>query len=170
MAKKKIVKETELTEVQKKMLEEDAFFIEKDISKPDFWPEDEGNTKIDILFNRNGLTINIYDVVSSLLVAEIELNNKQTLEALSRMSHTYCNMKTYNLNKIGKKLCIATFYVNLFKTERWKDVEKAKEMTEKLCKTIAPDWEPDLVFNSQDSFMKDEKGNTWCKSTIRRYE
>jgi hypothetical protein len=170
MAKKKIVKEKEMTEVQKRMLETDAFYIEKDMSKPDFWPEDEGNTKIDILFNHNGLTINIYDVASSLLIAEICLNKEQTLEALSRMSHTHCNMKTYDLDKIGKKLHIAIFYVNLFQIKEWRDKEKAIEKTIEQCKVVAKDWEPDLFFDSQDSFMKDEKGNTWCKSIIRKYE
>ncbi len=129
MAKKKIVKEKKLTEVQKMMLETDAFFIEKDMSLPDFWPEDKGNTKIDILFNRDGLSINLYDVASSLPIAEIKLNKEQTLEALSRTSHTYCEMKTSNLDKIGKKLRIAIFYVNLYEVKEWRDVEKAKKWT-----------------------------------------
>lgn len=165
MAKKKeAVKE--LSEVQKRMLETDVFYIEKDMSIPVFWPEDSGNTKIDILFNNNGLTINIYDVASGLPIAEIELDSTQTLEALSRQSHTYCNMKTYNLDKIGKKLNIAYLYCKL-PTNVFRDVEMAVQEVVNNC---PEGWEPDLFFNSQDSFMNDSKGNRWCVSIIRKYE
>jgi hypothetical protein len=158
----------EVSEIKKQMLENSVFYIEKDLeSFSACMPEIPGNAKIDLLFNEDGLDINVYDRSSGLLVMELKLGKDETMEALSRYSRTPCEMKTYNLNKIGKKLRVASLYFKLKDSIDYRD--RKKIAVETILSVVPPGWECDMYFDSQDSFFTFNK-ESWCKVTIRRYD
>lgn len=165
MARKKVVEQSEESlALEQRMREENFFFIEKDYHIPG-WQEPEGNAQITMLFDEDGLSIDVADKASNLPVFKIRLDKDKTLQVLSRYARTYCNMETYNLDKVGKKMRMATFYVNLGKVE-WRDKKAARQKVLLCC---PHEWQPDMYFDSQDSFFSFE-GNEWVKTTIRRWD
>jgi hypothetical protein len=168
MKKKALVKSKGTFELEERMRNEPNFFyIEKDMTHPIGWPNEEGNAQITLLLSDSGMTIEVYDKPSGLPVFNIKIDAEKTLQVLSRYARTYCDMETYNLDKIGKKQRIATLYVNLGKNVSWRNKELA---IEKILERCPKPWVSDMYLDSQDSFMKDEKDNMWCKTVIRRYE
>jgi hypothetical protein len=165
--KKKVeVKSEHCLMFEQKMRENSSFYIEKDYGSPPGWHEPEGNAQITLLFNEDGMSIEVFDKKASLPIFEIVLDKDKTLQVLSRYARTYCDMKTYNLDKIGKKMKMATLYVNLGNNVSWHDREDAKE---KILKSTPEGWEADLFLNSQETFFQFE-GDSWVQTTIRRWE
>ena len=122
--------------------------------------------QISILFDHDGLSIELVDKNASTVFAQIRLNEKQTCQALSRLGYTRCKIDVRGLEKIGKKhehKPLEFMMPNNISFGKRNDVAKLR------CGEDCPDgWTPDLTFNSQNSFFK--KGDTdWARTTIRRW-
>ena len=117
--------------------------------------------KISILFSEHGLRIDIRDDVSSTMFAQIHLNQKQACQALSRLASTECEIETFGLDRVGKKMEMDRLSFPV--------PDRDKETAKKLVHRHCPDgWTPDLHFNSQDSFSGYDD-NIAAHCTIRRW-
>ena len=121
--------------------------------------------QLTLLFNQDGMHIEIRDPASGKTFISLELDAKQTCQALSRLGHTHCEMKVHDLDKVGL-------------TKEWKPWEfpcggnvwdqGKHHIRKKACDLCPEGWEPDLGFNSQGSFFT--KGDVpWARTTIRRW-
>lgn len=121
---------------------------------------------ITILFNDDGLKIEIEDRSSGLTFARIKLNQKETCQALSRLSYTNCECEVYNLNKVNKKMILKPFE---FKLPEGVDYYNRITLARKTVLELCPEgWEPDLGFGSQGSFFTKDK-ESWATTIIRSY-
>ena len=127
--------------------------------------EIDGN--ITMLFNDDGLKIEVQDRSSSLTFLRIKMNPVQVSQAFSRLAHTDCeNIEVHGIDKIGKKMEWTKFEFkfpdNIPHKER---VRHAQAIAISQC---PEGWEPDLYFESKDSFfVKDNIQYARC--TIRRW-
>jgi hypothetical protein len=129
------------------------------------------NGRITILVDRDGTTIEVDDENSSLTFLRIKLTPKQFQAALSKLAYTPCEeTEVFNLNKIGKKMMMKEWK---FKVPLYMEKLPGEEMKEKLkqyvVKYCPEDCEPDLYFNSQDSFFYIGE-DLYARTTIRRWE
>lgn len=120
--------------------------------------------RITILFERQGMRIELIDNQSSIMFAEIYLTSEEVTTAFSRIAYTPCLIKLYGLEKIGKKMEHKSFEFEI-PDVFMKLKENALQTIKKVC---PPGWIPDKEFNSQGSFFrKDEKQFARC--IIRRW-
>jgi hypothetical protein len=132
------------------------------------------NAKITMLFNRDGLCLEVEDDDSGVRFLKIELNQEQVCEAMSRLACTSCaSAEVKGLDKVGKKLEMATIFVEMPKdTYKVFGSERSKVAVEEVKKYMIEnsltDWVPDFYFGSTDAYChRDNK--FFCKCTIRRW-
>jgi hypothetical protein len=128
--------------------------------------------QITILFNENGLEIKLRDPIACVTFAEITLTPEQTCQAFSRLAHTPCQIVTYGLEKIGKKMehKSQTFHIgstDLFYTND-RNINRKTIAQEVIKKQCPKGWTPELYFGSQDSFYT-ENGQLYARTIIRRW-
>ena len=119
-----------------------------------------------MLFESDGLNIEIYDRASTRQFIKIHMNPNEVTQALGRLCHTECEMaEVFSLDKVGKTMEHKKLRFRMPECD-YKEREKvAIKLAEKNC---PEGWESDNYFNSQDSFFK--KGETtMAQTTIRRY-
>ena len=123
--------------------------------------------KITILFDHDGMSIELIDGLSTIHFAKVRLNPEQTVRALSRLGYCPCEIEVVGLDHVGKKLEHKDFEFEMVGDSKYsmRDTEKAKKLAKKLCPS---GWKPDLYFNSQDSFSYRE-GKRFAKTKIRRW-
>lgn len=124
---------------------------------------------ITILFDDNGLNIEVEDRISGQMFLKIRLNQKQTCQALSRLAYTHCQKaEVFYLERIGKKMEMADLQFQMPPGSA-EYGDGRKEAAAKEALRVAPKgWTPSTYFGSQDSyFYKD--GELWARTTIRRW-
>lgn len=121
--------------------------------------------QITLLFNHDGLRIEVTDKEASVRFLDIELNQKQTCQALSRLGNTPCEIRVQGLDRIGKKHECKIFEFELGNVEWLKEKESAIKKVKKLC---PEGWVPDLYFSSQSSFFTKD-GKKCARTFIRRW-
>lgn len=123
---------------------------------------------ISLLFNDDGLRIEIRDNVSATTFFKAYLTPKQTCQAMSRLAHTPCETaEVRNIDRLGKKLIVDTFAFELPGKISW---ENQKEVAKEIAlKTCPHGWVPNLAFSSQGSFLK-RGGKNFARTTISRWE
>lgn len=126
------------------------------------------NGQITILFNENGLNIEVYDQLSRECIVEINLDKDQTCEALSRVAYTPCMLRTGHLDRVGKKMLMDKLIFEI--PYKGYDVNKKVEIAIREANIFCPEgWEPDKYYVSKDSFFT-EDGKQYARTTIRRWE
>ena len=128
----------------------------------------EINGTITILVGVDECTMSIMDEESRILFVKVKMTPSQFTQALSRLSHTKCEkVEVFNLDKVGKKHEHKEFVFEIGNTELkytlWKEIAVQKAIM--LC---PEGWEPDLGFNSQDSFFTEDR-KLYGRTTIRRW-
>ena len=112
----------------------------------------EINCKITILINSDGMTIELYDDDANIRFVELNLTNNQSMQALSRLSHTevnYCTVR--GLDKLGKNRESKEL---IFKMPDDKWSKERKDIARKLALEQSPEgWKPSMHFGSQNSFF-----------------
>lgn len=122
------------------------------------------NSRITILFDREGLNIDIIDNDASITFVKIHLTPEQTVMALSRLSYTPCSIEIQGIKYVGKKMEWKTL-----EFEIPDDYMKYKENALKVVEDKCPKgWTSDNYFNRQDSFFKKD-GKQCARVTIRRW-
>jgi len=109
------------------------------------------DASVTLLVGDEGLTIHIYDDNANILLCEVKLGPEETCSALGR--HAYCKAKkatAYGLDRIGKYRIVDNFKFDMPEHTCVNKQAVAVEEAQRLC----PDgWEPDLCFDSQNSFF-----------------
>lgn len=120
---------------------------------------------ISIFISQEGTRIELYDWTSGQFFAEIKLTPEQLSMALSRLSHTPCEIEIWNQDKINKQHEHKPMEFEMPRTE-WKT---KKEEAGKIAKEVCPEgWVPDCYFGSQGSFFEKD-GKSYARCTIRRW-
>jgi hypothetical protein len=123
-----------------------------------------------LLFNSEGLHLEIQDESSSIRFLEIYFDEKQTCQLLSRLSSVECDMEIVRVELIGKKMEIDRLEFEIPDNLPYDNRDEILyvEAKRQLLKRAESGWIPDKYFNSQDSFFyKDNKKYARC--TIRRW-
>ena len=121
--------------------------------------------RITLLFDNDGMKIELHDNDASITFADIRLDKEQTCQALSSLGYTQCDIKMGGLDKIGKKMEVDDLIFEMPKVNWSEENSVAKKIAVEKCLI---GWEPDLSFSSQGSFFyKDDK--YYAKTFIRRW-
>jgi hypothetical protein len=122
---------------------------------------------ITFLVGRDRISLEVHDMVSREYVCKIEMNPEQLASALGRLGYTPVEScwvgdaekfnKTMEIDRIEFPLPAGTDYRNR--------KQAAKAMAFNHCPN---GWEPDLWFNSRNSF-KTVDGTEWARTSIRRW-
>jgi hypothetical protein len=125
------------------------------------------NSAITLLFNADGLAIELEDRASGTTFYRGSLSAEQTLQALSRQGRTHvADADVYGLENVGKTLELGTLKIELPLGVEYKD---RADVAFKLATEQCPEgWTPGNYFGSQKSFFR-EKGKLFAQTTIRRY-
>jgi|SRR3990167_6510092 len=118
--------------------------------------------KITILFNDDGMSIEVYDNKSSVTFLKAKLNTKQTCQVLSRLGHTDCEAEVFHLDIIGKKMEHKPFE---FIVPEYCSKDKAAKIVVKVC---PEGWFPDINFSCQGSFFI-RNDLFYARTTIKRW-
>ena len=123
--------------------------------------------KITMLFDDEGMRLEIYDDEARLRIVKITLNNKQVCQMLSRLSNVNCeNTEVFGLDKIGKKHTNKSFDFPMPEHEWSNRIKVALKEIKKVCPKR---WESDDYFGSRDSFFL-KNGKEYARVTIRKWE
>lgn len=114
-----------------------------------------------------GVTIELRDNDANVSFAEITLTPEQWVSAMSRLGYVKCDIKVFQLDKIGKKMVNKTFEFPLRKNEAGNISDEVLAIAK--IKEICPDgWIADPYFKSQNSFFFKD-GEKWARTTIRQW-
>lgn len=128
--------------------------------------------QIDILVNRDGTEINLYDADASVCFARISLTPEQFQQALSRLGYVPCEVDVANFEKVGKRMEYKTFEFEIPEANANRYADK-KDSCRILCEKALKesefsDWASDNCFSSRNSFFYKD-GKPWARTTIRRW-
>ena len=124
------------------------------------------DASITILFDREGLKIELRDNLACTTFAKIELNAEQACQVLSRSSQTACKIEVKGLDHVGKNYLHKEISFQIPRTE-WSKIE---EVAIKESKKHCPEgWISSEYFGSQGSFFE-KAGRQWAKTTIMKWE
>ena len=122
--------------------------------------------QITFLFNDEGATLDIRDLVSGTTFVKAVLNRKQVLQMLSRQAHVEtASMGVFGLDKLGMKQEVSSMQFEMPECDYGIQETVAKGLADKLT---PEGWVNDGYFRSQDSFFNLE-GKSMAKVTIRRW-
>jgi hypothetical protein len=124
------------------------------------------NGKITLLFNSDGLHLEVRDEVAGIRFLEIYLDAEQTCQALGRLAYTKCKIcDVYGLDKVGKNE-ERMEYVFKMPPSTYKDRQQIAY--DEALRTCPEGWAPDHYFGARDSFF-DKDGVEMARCTIRRW-
>lgn len=124
------------------------------------------NGKISLLFNSDGLHLEVTDDDAGIRFLEIYLDTEQTCQALSRVARTKCkSVEVSGLGNVGKKLEHQTY---IFKMPPHNYTTRDQVAFDEAQRTCPEGWTPDRYFGSQGSFFR-EDGVEMARCTIRRW-
>lgn len=123
--------------------------------------------QITLLFSDEGMTLELHDSNANTTFVRIKLNQEQTCQVLSRLSHTECEkMEVRGVDKLGKTHECKKFEFELPEGTNWTN---QRERVLNIVHSMCPEgWEPDIYFGSKDSFFEKD-GKKWARCTIRRW-
>jgi hypothetical protein len=126
------------------------------------------NAEVTILFDHDGLKIEVNDVDAGISFLELRLNQEQTCRALSRSSNTTCELaEVWGLEHVGKTREHEMFEFQLPAGTDLYNRDKRAAITE-IDRVCPLGWKADHHFSSQGSFFtKDDQ--PWARTTIRRW-
>lgn len=127
------------------------------------------NGRITILFEHEGLAVEIQDMDAGVTFVRAKLDREQTCKVMSRLAMTPCKMQVVGLDKVGTKQEYQKFEFSLGMQIDLYDYRKQTQLARsEVVKQCPQGWEPDLSFSSRDSFFT--KGQElWARTTIRRW-
>lgn len=126
----------------------------------------EINALLTIAVNDDNVTIEVEDSDASIRFLKLEITPKDFCAALGRLYNSKVKKaKVCGLKYLGKKMEHKKFEFEMPK-HTWSNREKLAEIT--AIEKCPNEWEPDLYFNSQDSFFQKD-GKEYAKTTIRRW-
>lgn len=122
---------------------------------------------ITMLFNEDGLKIELHDQASSTTFASVKLTSEQVTAAFSRICHTDCSIEVFGLDKINKTM--ENEYHVFEIPDSLKGYNPDVNELHKLAVASVPEgWTPDKYYGSKGSlFQKD--GKQYARVTIRRW-
>ena len=125
------------------------------------------NASISIFINKDHTNIELHDENAAVTFIRIELTPEQLSQALSRQSHTKCEMETCDLSVVGKKMEHKTIEFEIpMDCGYGEDRRKiAMEYAQKVC---PEGWHSEDYFGSQNSFFFKD-GKNYARCTIRRW-
>lgn len=111
---------------------------------------------ITFLVGIDSTTIEIHDKRACTTFCEIKLTPEQLSSALSRLSHTRCEVDVYSLDRVGKTHTNERFGFRIPKdlASSSHSDELTKLCIEALKESGKSGWVPDTYFGSQDSFIR----------------
>jgi len=118
------------------------------------------NATITLLFNSEGLHIELHDEASCITFLDVRMSQEQTLQAMSRLSHTHCDCEVFQLDLVGKQR-----YDNILEFPMPKHDYKNRDKiaTEAAHKACPQGWVSSDYFGSQNSFFyKDNQEYARC--------
>lgn len=127
------------------------------------------NPKITILVNREYTEIEIHDTKSSTTFVKVRLTPEQLSSALSRLSHTECEVEVTDMDRINKKHEWQSFEFEIVENIP----KEAKGYLNQTClkalkKAGMEEWQSDNYFTSQNSFFTKD-GKNYARVTVRRW-
>lgn len=124
--------------------------------------------KITILFDRDGLKIEVYDDAAKIKFLTVQLDQEQTCEALARIANTPCAIEAVGLKNVGKVRESQAFEFPMPEMKGQTQPGR-KEVAEELIKELCPEgWTPSTYFGSKDSFYTRD-GKDYARTTIFRW-
>jgi hypothetical protein len=124
------------------------------------------NGEITLLMSEEGMTIELYDSDAKIAFLRIELDQKQTCKALSRVAYTNCkNVEIYGIKNVGKIREVKELVFDMPESTWSNRKEVAQNKVHQMC----PDgWVPETRFSSQDSFFAKE-GINYARTIIMHW-
>ena len=122
--------------------------------------------EITLLFNDNGMTIEIHDQAANVTFAKVNLNNKQALQVMSRLARTDCEIKVFGLDKVGKQVESKPFEFELPRKRYQMSELEVANIAKELLKDSS--WIPSTYFGSKDSFF-DRDGKPYARTHMKRW-
>jgi len=126
------------------------------------------NAKLTLLFDRDGMKIEIHDDDAAIQFVSLRLNSKQTCQVMSRLAFTdVAKAEVYGLDRVGMRMEHKPFKFEVgLSDDVWNNQRAiAKEKIKQVC----PDgWEADTNFSFRDSFFS-EGDVRWARTNIRRW-
>jgi hypothetical protein len=123
--------------------------------------------KITVLISRDETKIMVKDPIANVTFLTVILTPEQLSEALSRQSHTDCEIEVFGLDKIGKKHENKTFEFEIpCELASSKHEEELRKIAQRQ---LVDGWTAQGYFGSQDSFFKKGDGKCYARCTIRKW-
>jgi hypothetical protein len=128
------------------------------------------NGKLTLLFNSDGLYLEIDDDDSGIRIITARLNKNQTCDVLARVGYTKMESVEFtdNSSNIGKKLELNTIVVPLGVGRYTINKEETKVIAEKYIKENYGEWVLWDTFSSQGSYFSKD-GIDYARASIRRW-
>jgi len=127
------------------------------------------NGKITFLVNSDFTTIELIDDDASVTFAKVKLTPEQLSSALSRLSHTDCDIELVGLNKVGKKMEHKQFEFELPRNGMSsKDSDELFGIAQELLDKTNEGWVSDGYFSSYNSFFS-VGGKRYARCVVRRW-
>lgn len=122
--------------------------------------------KISILFDREGLRIEIEDATAHVRFVSATLDMEQTCSAMSRLGSTPCTLDVRGLENVGKEMEHKQWEFKLpAELSRYTN----RDALSKYAQINCPEgWTCAGYFGSQNSYF-DKDGEPWARTTIRRW-
>ena len=124
--------------------------------------------KIDILFEHDGLVIRLMDDLAGVTFAEAKLNQEQVCQALSRLSHTHCEIEVRGLQKVGKKMMHKSLEFKMPKGFKPYDRNREETAIKQMNKNMPDGWCGSCYFGRRGSFFKKD-GEEWARTHIYKW-
>lgn len=129
----------------------------------------EINGNITMLFNEDGLTIEITDSNACIQFLNIKLDSQKVCQAFGRLANIPCNIQLNGIEKIGKKMEHKQMYF-ILEDENYDTREKsAYQKALKICKEENEGFIPENYFRSQNSFNFENDKKLYARCTARRW-
>lgn len=125
--------------------------------------------EITLLFNEEGLHIELRDEKASIKFADIKLNQEQTCQALSRLAMTDCEIEVQMLENVGKEMEDQLITFPLPKEVDYSNrKEIARKEADRICQEGFKGWISDGNFSSRGSFLIKD-GKEYAQTRIKRW-
>jgi hypothetical protein len=119
-----------------------------------------------LLFNSDGLHIEIADDGASLKFVDLKIAPEDVCKLLSRQAQISCNIEVKGLEKVGKKMEWKKLEFEIPKDTPYKEEDNvAKEYAYIHC---PEGWTPETYFGSRDSYFTKD-GKSYARCIIRRW-
>jgi hypothetical protein len=128
---------------------------------------DEGS--VTLLFNDDGLDIEIRDEGSSVIIVKATLNVKQACQALSRLGNTPAKVEVGELSRVGLYMIHDILKFEVDRSVYYSHHDDNNKGLNLLADKACPEgWRPDYYFNSQNSFFT-EGQKSFARCIIRKW-